>query len=320
MSDHVENITGKKTDRDLISIIVPCYNEEKALPAFYRAAADAVKDIRGADCEFIFVDDGSRDNTPEILEHFSATDPRCRYLSFSRNFGKEAAMYAGLQNASGDYCVFMDADLQHPPELLKEMYRVLKTEDYDCCAGLREDRSGESPLRTFLSRSFYHIIGKACRLDMGDGKGDFRMMSRAMADSILELKEYNRYMKGIFSFVGFETKWIPFHNVERTAGETKWSLRSLFRYAMDGILSFSTAPSTAAGAAGMLLLFTALAAGIFFLLSGQGLSGIPLVICLILALNGVQMLFLSILGQYMSKEYMESKRRPIYIVKKKGGF
>lgn len=190
MSDHAENITEKKPDRDLISIIVPCYNEEKALPAFYRAAADAVKDIRGADCEFIFVDDGSRDSTPEILEHFSAMDPRCRYLSFSRNFGKEAAMYAGLQNASGDYCVFMDADLQHPPELLKEMYRVLKTEDYDCCAGLREDRSGENPLRTFLSRSFYHIIGKACRLDMGDGKGDFRMMSRAMADSILELKEY----------------------------------------------------------------------------------------------------------------------------------
>ena len=286
MSDHAENITGKKTDRDLISIIVPCYNEEKALPAFYRAAADAVKDIRGADCEFIFVDDGSRDNTPEILEHFSAIDPRCRYLSFSRNFGKEAAMYAGLQNASGDYCVFMDADLQHPPELLKEMYRVLKTEDYDCCAGLREDRSGENPLRTFLSRSFYH----------------------------------NRYMKGIFSFVGFETKWIPFHNAARTAGETKWSLRSLFRYAMDGILSFSTAPSTIAGAAGILLLFAALAAGVSFLISGRGLSGIPLVICLILALNGVQMLFLSILGQYMSKEYMESKRRPIYIVKKKGGF
>ena len=154
MSDHAENITEKKPDRDLISIIVPCYNEEKALPAFYRAAADAVKDIEGADCEFIFVDDGSRDNTPEILEHFSAMDPRCRYLSFSRNFGKEAAMYAGLQNASGDYCVFMDADLQHPPELLKEMYRVLKTEDYDCCAGRLDDRSGEHPLRTSQSRSF----------------------------------------------------------------------------------------------------------------------------------------------------------------------
>lgn len=318
--NNTEEILSAEITRDLISIIVPCYNEEKALPAFYRAVTDASKDINGADCEFIFVDDGSRDSTPRILESFSAADPRCRYLSFSRNFGKEAAMYAGLQNASGDYCVFMDADLQHPPELLKDMYHVVKTEGYDCCAGLREDRSGESPLRTFLSRSFYHVIGRVCRLDMGDGKGDFRMMNRAMTDSVLELKEYNRYMKGIFSFVGFETKWIPFHNVERTAGETKWSLRALFRYAMDGILSFSTAPSAIAGTAGGLLLFAALAAVIFFLFSGRGLSGIPLVICLILALNGVQMLFLSILGQYMSKEYMESKRRPIYIVKKRGGF
>ena len=216
--NNTEEILSAEITRDLISIIVPCYNEEKALPAFYRAVTDASKDIDGADCEFIFVDDGSRDSTPRILESFSAADPRCRYLSFSRNFGKEAAMYAGLQNASGDYCVFMDADLQHPPELLKDMYHVVKTEGYDCCAGLREDRSGESPLRTFLSRSFYHVIGRVCRLDMGDGKGDFRMMNRAMTDSVLELKEYNRYMKGIFSFVGFETKWIPFHNVERTAG------------------------------------------------------------------------------------------------------
>ena len=221
---------------DKISIIVPCYNEEKALPGFYRVTSEAVTDINGTECEFLFVDDGSRDHTPDILESLCRTDSRCRYISFSRNFGKEAAMYAGLQNASGDYCVFMDADLQHPPQLLKEMYHVLKTEGYDCCAGLREDRTGENKLRSLLSRTFYRIIRKTCKLDMGDGKGDFRMMSRAMADSILELKEYNRYMKGIFSFVGFDTKWIPFHNVERTAGETKWSLRSLFRYAVDGIL------------------------------------------------------------------------------------
>lgn len=310
----------RENRKDLISIIVPCYNEEKALPAFYQAVSEAVKDIQSADCELIFVDDGSRDRTPELLESFSMADSRCRYLSFSRNFGKEAAMYAGLQNASGDYCVFMDADLQHPPELLKEMYRVVKTEGYDCCAGLREDRSGENPVRTFLSRSFYHVIGRVCRLDMGDGKGDFRMMNRAMTDSVLELKEYNRYMKGIFSFVGFETKWIPFHNVARTAGETKWSLRSLFRYAMDGILSFSTAPATLAGTVGALLLLAALLTGVFTLVTGHGLEGMPLLICLLLALNGIQMLFLSILGQYMSKEYIESKRRPIYIVKKKGGF
>ena len=209
----------KHTQQDKISIIVPCFNEEKALPKFYRAVSEAVAEIDGAECEFIFVDDGSSDRTPEILQEFSSADSRCRYLSFSRNFGKEAAMYAGLENASGDFCVFMDADLQHPPALLKEMYRVVKTQKYDCCAGLRIDRSGENHLRNALSHTFYKIIGKLCRLDMGDGKGDFRMMSRAMADSILELKEYNRYMKGIFSFVGFDTKWIPFHNVERAAGD-----------------------------------------------------------------------------------------------------
>ena len=317
--DSIKNSIAKK-ERDLISIIVPCYNEEKVLPAFYKAASDAVNEIESADCEFIFVDDGSRDRTPELLQNFSQSDSRCRYLSFSRNFGKEAAMYAGLQNASGDYCVFMDADLQHPPQLLKEMYHVVKNEGYDCCAGLREDRTGESPLRTFLSRSFYHVIGRVCRLDMGDGKGDFRMMNRAMADSVLELKEYNRYMKGIFSFVGFETKWIPFHNAERAAGETKWNFRSLFRYAMDGILSFSSAPVTLAGTAGGILLFAAVITGIIAALSGHGLEGIPLLVCLILGLNGIQMLFLSLLGQYMSRDYMESKKRPIYIVKKKGGF
>ena len=231
---------------DKISIIVPCYNEEKVLSAFYRETTAAVKDITDAECEFIFVDDGSRDRTPEILHSLSLADERCKYISFSRNFGKEAAMYAGLQNASGDYCVFMDADLQHPPKLLKEMYNVVKNEGYDCCAGLREDREGEGHMRNFLSHAFYKIIGRLCRLDMTAGAGDFRMMNRTMADSILELKEYNRYMKGIFSFVGFDTKWIPFHNVERAAGETKWTFRSLFRYALDGILSFSYATATLA--------------------------------------------------------------------------
>ena len=200
---------------DKISIIVPCYNEEKVLSAFYRETSAAVADIEGAQCEFIFVDDGSRDHTPDILQSLSCADHRCKYISFSRNFGKEAAMYAGLQNASGDYCVFMDADLQHPPALLKEMYHAVKNEGYDCCAGLREDRTGEGRLRNFLSHSFYRIINRMCRLDMTDGAGDFRMMSRTMADSVLELKEYNRYMKGIFSFVGFDTKFLF----------TMWSVR-----------------------------------------------------------------------------------------------
>ena len=247
-------------------------------------------------------------------------DERVRFLTFSRNFGKEAAMYAGLQNASGDYCVFMDADLQHPPALLKNMYHAVKYEGYDCCAGLREDRTGENPIRTFLSRSFYHLIGNACHLDMGDGKGDFRMMNRAMTDSILELKEYNRYMKGIFSFVGFDTKWIPFHNTERAAGKTKWNFRSLFRYAMDGMLSFSSAPASLPGFIGMFLLIAAVVTGLVSVFTGHKANWILLLVCLILALNGIQMIFLSLLGQYMSKDYMESKKRPIYIIKKKGGF
>lgn len=305
---------------DKISIIVPCYNEEKALPEFYRVTSSAVRDIDNAECEFIFVDDGSTDHTPDILENLSLCDRRCRSLSFSRNFGKEAAMYAGLQNASGDYCVFMDADLQHPPQLLIEMYRVLKTEKYDCCAGLREDRTGEGPLRGFLSRAFYSIIRRTCRLDMADGKGDFRMMNRTVADAILDLREYNRYMKGIFSFVGFDTKWIPFHDSGRTAGKSKWSFSSLFRYALDGILSFSSAPAALSGLTGALLVILSAAIGIFFLLTGSGLSGIPLLVCLLLLLNGIQMFFISIVGQYAAKDYMESKHRPIYIVKKRRGF
>ena len=305
---------------DKISIIVPCYNEEKVLSAFYRETSAAVADIEGAQCEFIFVDDGSRDHTPDILQSLSCADHRCKYISFSRNFGKEAAMYAGLQNASGDYCVFMGAVLQHPPALLKKMYHAVKNEGYDCCAGLREDRTGEGRLRNFLSHSFYRIINRMCRLDMTDGAGDFRMMSRTMADSVLELKEYNRYMKGIFSFVGFDTKWIPFHNVERAAGETKWNFRSLFRYAVDGILSFSSAPATLAGSAGMFLVIAAVITALCTVLSGHPIAGTSLIVCLILFLSGIQMFFISILGQYISRDYMESKKRPIYIVKKKGGF
>lgn len=265
---------------DKISIIVPCYNEEKVLSAFYRETTAAVKDITDAECEFIFVDDGSRDRTPENSAQSDLADDRCKYISFSRNFGKEAAMYAGLQNASGDYCVFMDADLQHPPKLLKEMYNVVKNEGYDCCAGLREDREGEGHMRNVLSHAFYKIIGRLCRLDMTDGAGDFRMMNRTMADSILELKEYNRYMKGIFSFVGFDTKWIPFHNVERAAGETKWTFRSLFRYALDGILSFSSAPATMAGTAGFLLIAAAFILGIVTLIIRHSLPGLSSDNCL----------------------------------------
>lgn len=307
-----------------ISLIVPCYNEEKVLPLFFEETQKVLNTLEGVEWEYIFVDDGSRDHTRVILHSLAGSYDFCKYLSFSRNFGKEAAMYAGLEAAGGDFCVFMDADLQHPPALLPDMYRALKDEGYDCCAGFREDREGEGKLRNFLSHKFYKVLNRMCDLEMNDGAGDFRMMSRRMVNSVLQLKEYNRYMKGIFSFVGFETKWIPFHNVERAAGETKWNLRSLFSYAMDGIFSFSTTPIRLAGAAGAVLFIISVIFGVFIalqtLLWGNEVSGFTTIVCLILFLNGIQLLFISILGQYISKDYMENKRRPIYIVKQKEGF
>lgn len=302
---------------DKISIIVPCYNEEESLPLFYREVCKVMEQIPETEVEFVFVDDGSRDHTLRVLRKL-AEDPRCNYFSFSRNFGKEAAMYAGLRHATGDYCVIMDADLQHPPSLLKEMYHAVSQEGFDCCAGFREDREGEGKLRNFLSRGFYKVIQRMCSLDMTDGTGDFRMMSRQVVNSILKMKEYNRYMKGIFSFVGFETKLIPFHNVERAAGTTKWNLKSLFRYAMDGIFSFSTAPAAWAGVLGILLLFVAflvLAVSLFQTLFSQAIGMWPWVIALILGLSGIQMCFIGMLGQYAAKGYMETKNRPVYIIK-----
>ncbi|WP_294578631.1 glycosyltransferase family 2 protein [uncultured Thomasclavelia sp.] len=304
---------------DKISIIVPCFNEEEVLPLFHHEVSQVLKEIENVDYELIFIDDGSRDRTKKLLELLCAKDQHCNYYSFSRNFGKEAAMLAGLEQATGNYCVIMDADLQHPPKLLPEMYQAVSREGYDCCAGKRIDREGEGKLRNFLSRSFYKVMQKMSNLDMSDGAGDFRMMSRLMVDSILKIREYNRYMKGIFSYVGFDTKWIPYHNVERAAGKTKWNFKSLFSYALEGMFSFSTAPLKIAGIFGVilfvgsiiLLLYTAIST----LLFGNSVSGYTTIVCLILFLSGSQMLFTSILGQYISKDYMENKARPIYIVK-----
>lgn len=304
---------------DKISVIVPCYNEEEVLPLFHQEVTKELDKIANVDYEILFIDDGSKDNTMKILKEICQQDNHCNYYSFSRNFGKEAAMFAGLQKASGDYCVIMDADLQHPPKLLEPMYYALSKEGYDCCAGKRMDRSGEGKIRNFLSKSFYKFIQKFSKLDMSDGAGDFRMMNRLMVDSILEIKEYNRYMKGLFSYVGFETKWLPFNNVERAAGSTKWSFRSLFAYALEGIFSFSTAPLKLAGIVGVILfvgsiilsLYTALST----LLYGNRVSGYTTIVCLILFLSGTQMLFIAILGEYISKDYMENKGRPIYIIK-----
>lgn len=296
-----------------ISVVVPCYNEEESLPLFYREVT-AVLSGMDVDYELVFIDDGSSDGTQRELKALAQADRRCRYVIFSRNFGKEAGMYAGLAEAEGDYCVIMDADLQHPPQLLPKMYSALAEEGYDCCGGKRKGRQGDGALRGFLSRAFYKVGKKLTNMDMSDGYGDFRMMKRSVVDAILEMKEYNRYMKGLYSFVGFSTKWIEYDNVERMCGETKWNLKSLFAYAAEGILSFSTAPLKIAGAVGALLF---LAAALVLLVNLTTLSRTDLLLIVVLFLSSLQMLFLYILGAYLSKDYLENKRRPIYIVKEK---
>lgn len=304
---------------DKISVIVPCFNEEEVLPLFHQKVTEKLARIDNIDYEILFIDDGSRDHTLDILKKICMLDNHCEYYSFSRNFGKEAAMFAGLEKSVGDYCVIMDADLQHPPELLSLMYCAVSKEGYDCCAGKRMDRTGEGKVRNFLSHVFYKIIQKMSKLDMQDGAGDYRMMNRLMVDSILEIREYNRYMKGLFSYVGFETKWLSFNNVERAAGVTKWNFVSLFSYAMEGIFSFSTAPLKIAGIFGLVLFIISLVLVMYIVVSillfGNVVSGYTIIICLILFLSGIQMLLMALLGEYVSKDYMENKARPIYIVK-----
>ncbi len=295
-----------------ISIIVPCFNEEEVLPDFYQETRKVVSTISDASYEFVFIDDGSRDHTLDILRLLSYQDAHCKYISFSRNFGKEAAMYAGLTEATGDYCVLMDADLQHPPKLLPDMYHAVSQEGYDCCAGKRVGREGDGVLRSFLSKSFYHVIQKLTHMNMSDGAGDFRMMNRKMINAILEMKEYNRYTKGIFSFVGFETKWLEFHNVERAAGKTKWNIKSLFSYAFDGILSFSTAPLKLSGILGLLFLLISACLGVTAIFHPKTWL---IVTAIVVFLSSLQMLMVFILGEYLSKDYLENKKRPIYIVR-----
>lgn len=310
-----------KEKRDKISVIVPCYNEEESVEHFYERTVSVLARM-DTDYEFVFVDDGSSDGTLSILRSLKRRDSHCRYLSFSRNFGKEAAMYAGLQEAEGDYRVFMDADLQHPPELLFGMYAAVSREGYDCCGGKRMGRDGDGALRSFCSRMFYRVCRAMTHMDMGDGYGDFRMMNRAMAEAILEMKEYNRYMKGIFSFVGFQTKWIPFENVERENGKSKWNFRSLLSYAAEGILAFSTVPLKFAGIfgsmfflAGLLVLFGSLVEQIFI---PGAFSRFEVLLTVMLTLAGIQMIFLYIIGSYLARDCMENRRRPVYIVRERG--
>ena len=304
-----------------ISVVVSCYNEEKALPLFYEEMERVrKKDFEGiVEFEYIFVNDGSKDNTLKIIKGLNQKDPKVRYISFSRNFGKEAAMYAGLEAAEGDYVTLMDADLQDPPALLKQMYDAIKNEGYDSVGTRRVTRKGEPPIRSFFARMFYKIINKMSNIEMVDGARDYRLMKRQVVDSIISLKEYNRYSKGLFSFVGFDTKWIEYENVERVAGETKWSFWKLFKYALEGITAFSTTPLIFSSIVGLIFCLVAFIAIIFIIVKtlvyGDPTAGWPSMACIIVFVSGIQLFTIGIIGQYLSKTYLEVKKRPIYIIK-----
>ena len=304
-----------------ISVVVSCYNEEKAIPLFYEEMERVrKKDFEGiVEFEYIFVNDGSKDNTLKIIKELNQKDPKVRYISFSRNFGKEAAMYAGLEAAEGDYVTLMDADLQDPPALLKQMYDAIKNEGYDSVGTRRVTRKGEPPIRSFFARMFYKIINKMSNIEMVDGARDYRLMKRQVVDAILSLKEYNRYSKGLFSFVGFDTKWIEYENVERVAGETKWSFWKLFKYALEGITAFSTTPLIFSSIIGLIFCVVAFIAIIFIivktLIYGDPTAGWPSMACIIVFVSGIQLFTIGIIGQYLSKTYLEVKKRPIYIIK-----
>ena len=308
-------------DKEKISVIVPCYNEEEAIPFFYRKIAMVTEDMSDYDFEIIFVNDGSYDSTIDVIHKLADEDTRVKYLDFSRNFGKEAAIYAGLSHASGDYGVIMDADLQDPPELLPEMMNYIKNEGYDSVATRRVTRKGEPAVRSFFARRFYHLINRISKTEIVDGARDYRLMNRKFIDAILELSQYNRFSKGLFGWVGFKTKWIEFENVNRIAGETKWSFWKLFLYSIEGIIGFSTLPLAVAAFLGILFCIVAFIFIIVIivrtLVFGDPTSGWPSLACIILLVSGVQLFCMGILGAYLSKTYLEVKKRPIYICKDK---
>jgi len=313
-------------EKKLITVIVPCYNEEVVLPIFLTEidkVADLMADKYGVDFEYIFVNDGSSDGTLAKLREIRQGDTkgRVKYLSFSRNFGKESAMYAGLEYSSGDYVAIMDADLQDPPELIEDMYLGITEEGFDCVGSRRVTRKGESRIRSFFARRFYSLINSLSKTPVIDGARDFRLMTRQMTDEILRLSERNRFSKGLFSWVGFDTKWLEYENRERAAGETSWSFWGLIAYSLEGIIAFSTKPLVIASVLGAIACIIALVLTIFYfvkaLLFGDPVSGFPTLICIVLFLGGLQLLCIGILSQYLAKTYTESKGRPIYIVKEK---
>ena len=303
--------------KELISVVVPCYNEEEVIPIFYKEVNKISKEMNYINFEFLFVDDGSKDNTLKIVKDLAKDDHRVKYISFSRNFGKESAMNAGLSYSKGNYVVVMDVDWQDPPKYLKEMYNYMK-DGYDVAATRRITRKGEPVIRSFFSKLWYKLIDKMSDTEMVDGARDFRMMRRKVVDAILSLSEYNRYSKGLFSFVGFKTKWISYENEKRVAGKTKWSFWQLFKYALDGMSSFSTVPLLLASLFGILFCFIALIAIIFViirtLIYGDPVGGWPSLVCIILLVGGIQLLCIGTIGRYLSKVYLETKKRPIYIV------
>lgn len=300
-----------------ISLIVPCYNEEEALPIFY---TETKKVLKGMECdhELIFINDGSKDGTLSILRDLAAKDEKVTYLSFSRNFGKEAAMYAGFSNARGEFVAVMDADMQDPPALLPEMLKKLMDGEYDSVATCRKTRKGEPPIRSWFARMFYRIINKISDADIVDGARDFRLMRREMVEAIVEMGEYNRFSKGIFGWIGFKTYWLAYENVNRVAGETKWSFWKLLKYAIDGIINFSQAPLAVASWFGMLMTFVSFVAIIFIVVRrlafGDPVTGWASTVCIITFIGGIQLFCMGIMGQYISKTYLEVKKRPHYIV------
>lgn len=307
--------------KDLISIVVPCHNEQEALELFYAQTVKELGEIEGSSYELIFVDDGSGDETLQIMRKLANADDKVRYIALSRNFGKESAMFAGFEAAKGDYIAVMDADLQDPPSLLKEMYETLKdpAQDFDCVGTRRVTRKGEPPIRSFFARMFYKIINKISQTEIVDGARDFRLMTRRMLDGVLALKERNRFSKGIFSWVGFKTKWLEYENIERVAGTTSWSFWKLLIYSLEGIVAFSTAPLVIASLLGLAFCFAAFVWIIVVIVKtlvwGEPVAGYPSLVCIILMLSGIQLFSVGILGQYLSKTYTEVKRRPIYLVR-----
>lgn len=302
-----------------ITAVVPCYNEQEALGLFYEELNRVTAEMRDCEFEILFVNDGSKDRTLELMKKLAEKDGRVKYISFSRNFGKEAAIYAGLEHASGDLVAIMDADLQDPPRLLPEMYRAVTEEGYDSVATRRVTRKGEPPIRSFFARMFYRLMNKMCKTEVVDGARDFRLMTRPFVDSLLSMKEYNRFSKGLFGWVGFRTKWIEFENVERVAGETKWSFWKLLLYAIDGMVAFSTMPLSVAALIGILMCVIAAISIIFIIVRqlcfGGSAFGWPSMVCIMIFIGGVQLLCMGIMGQYLAKTYLEVKNRPIYICK-----